>query len=55
MSAVFERLNEMGFVAGQSILCLRRSLLKGPLLLQVGDCVYFLEQSTAKHINISVA
>ncbi|MFT4810046.1 MAG: ferrous iron transport protein A [Paraglaciecola sp.] len=55
MPAVFARLNEMGFAAGQSILCLRRSPLKGPIVLQVGDCVYSLEQSIANHINISVA
>ena len=53
--AVFERLNEMGFAAGQAILCLRRSPLRGPLVLQVGDCVYSLEQSIADRINISVA
>jgi len=55
MPAVFERLNEMGFGAGQAIRCLRRSPLKGPLVLQVGDCVYSLEQSLANRINISVA
>jgi ferrous iron transport protein A len=53
--AVFERLNEMGFAEGQTIQCLRRSPLKGPLVLQVGDCVYSLEQSLANRINISVA
>lgn len=53
--AVFARLNEMGFAAGQAIQCLRRSPLKGPLVLQVGDCVYSLEQSIANRINISVA
>ncbi|MFQ3191682.1 MAG: ferrous iron transport protein A [Paraglaciecola sp.] len=55
MPAVFERLNEMGFAAGQSIQCLRRSPLKGPLVLQVGDCVYSLDQGIANRINISVA
>jgi len=55
MPAVFERLNEMGFAAGETIQCLRRSPLKGPLVIQVGDCVYTLEQSIADRINISVA
>ncbi|MFT6284359.1 MAG: ferrous iron transport protein A [Arenicella sp.] len=55
MPAVFERLNEMGFAAGQSIQCLRRSPLKGPLVLQVGDCVYPIEQSIVNRINIKVA
>jgi ferrous iron transport protein A len=32
MTAVFERLNKMGFAAGQAIQCLRRSPLKGPLV-----------------------
>jgi ferrous iron transport protein A len=53
--AVFDRLNEMGFAAGQAIQCLRRSPLKGPLVLQVGDCVYSLEQNIANRINISLA
>jgi ferrous iron transport protein A len=53
--AVFDRLNEMGFAVGQAIQCLRRSPLKGPLVLQVGDCVYSLEQNIANRINISLA
>ena len=54
MPAVFQRLNEMGFAVGQAIQCLRRSPLKGPLVLQVGDSVYSLEQSIANRINIRV-
>ncbi|MBU3006043.1 FeoA family protein [Paraglaciecola arctica] len=54
MPAVFERLNEMGFSSGQAVQCLRRSPLKGPVVLQVGDCVYSLEQSIASSINISL-
>ncbi len=55
LPAIFHRLNEMGFAAGQVIQCLRRSPMKGPLVLQLGDCVYSLEQSIATRINISVA
>jgi ferrous iron transport protein A len=55
MSAVFECLNEMGFAAGETIQCLRRNPLKCPLVIQVGDCVYTLEQSIADRINISEA
>ena len=54
LPAVFHRLNEMGFAAGQMTQCLRRSAFKGPLVLQLGDSVYSLEQSIAKRINISV-
>lgn len=54
LPAVFHRLNEMGFVTGQMTQCLRRSPLKGPLVLQLGDSVYSLEQSIANRINISV-
>ncbi|MDU0355435.1 FeoA family protein [Paraglaciecola aquimarina] len=54
LPAVVQRLSEMGFAAGQSIQCIRRSPMKGPLVLQLGDCVYSLEQSIADRINISV-
>ncbi|MDP5030825.1 MAG: ferrous iron transport protein A [Paraglaciecola sp.] len=53
--AIGQRLNEMGFASGQLIQCLRRSPLKGPLVLQLGDCVYSLEQSIATRINITAA
>lgn len=53
LPAVFHRLNEMGFAAGQGVQCLRRSPLKGPLVLQLGDCVYSLEESIANRININ--
>jgi ferrous iron transport protein A len=52
LPAIDQRLNEMGFAAGQIIQCLRRSPLRGPLVLQLGDCVYSLEQSIASRINI---
>ncbi|WP_158967641.1 FeoA family protein [Paraglaciecola sp. L3A3] len=52
--AVNQRLSEMGFAAGQVIQCLRRSPMKGPLVLQLGDCVYSLEQDIANRINITV-
>ena len=52
--AVIQRLSEMGFAAGQVIQCLRRSPMKGPLVLQLGDCVYSLEQDIANRINITV-
>lgn len=55
LPAIGQRLNEMGFATGQLIQCLRRSPLKGPLVLQLGDCVYSLEQSIACRINISTA
>lgn len=52
--AVFQRLTEMGFAEGQGIQCLRRSPFKGPLVLQLGDCVYSLEQNIANRIHISL-
>ncbi|WP_289030738.1 FeoA family protein [uncultured Paraglaciecola sp.] len=52
--AVMQRLTEMGFASGQSIQCLRRSPFKGPIVLQLGDCVYSLEQDIADRINVSM-
>lgn len=51
--SVSTRLVEMGFETGQNITCLRRSLFAGPLVIQVGDCVYSLEQKIAEQIFIS--
>jgi len=51
--SVSTRLVEMGFEPDQSITCLRRSLFAGPLVVQVGDCVYSLEQTVAEQIFIS--
>ncbi|MEO9946381.1 MAG: FeoA family protein [Paraglaciecola sp.] len=53
--SVQRRLSEMGFSSGQDIQCLRRSPFKGPLVLQLGDCVYSLEQDIANRINISAS
>lgn len=50
--AVASRLGEMGFTAGQLIQCLRRAPLNGPLVLQVGDSVFSLEQKVAERVNI---
>lgn len=54
-TTVANRLEEMGFCQGQPIMCLRRSPLKGPLVVQLGDCVYSLEQSVAEQIHLSAA
>jgi Fe2+ transport system protein FeoA len=55
MSVSFERLHEIGFVAGQAIWCLYRNPLKGPLVLQANNYEFSLKQSIANRINISVA
>ncbi|MDN4500858.1 FeoA family protein [Alteromonadaceae bacterium BrNp21-10] len=52
-SAVASRLAEMGFTAGQPVICVRRSPLQGPLVVQIGDCVYSLEQAVASKIRLS--
>jgi ferrous iron transport protein A len=51
--AVINRLLEMGITAGQPIRCLRRSPLRGPLVVQIGDCVYTLEQSIANKVAVT--
>lgn len=53
LPAVINRLLEMGITAGQSIRCLRRSPLKGPLVVQIGDCVYSLEQNIANKVAVT--
>ena len=46
------RLREMGIDAGQSVLCLRRGPFNGAMVVQVGDCIYSLEQKIARQIFI---
>ncbi|MBC3764600.1 FeoA family protein [Neptunicella marina] len=52
-SAVSQRLDEMGFNPGQNVICLRRSPLKGPVVVQIGDSVYSLEQNVANKIQLA--
>ena len=47
------RLNEMGFVPGEMLTCMRRSPFRGPLVVQIQDCVYSLAQQLAQHIRVS--
>lgn len=49
------RLSEMGFTPGQSLICLRRTPMQGPLVIQLGDCVYSLEREVASKIHLSLA
>ncbi|WP_438865047.1 FeoA family protein [Neptunicella sp.] len=53
--AVAGRLSEMGFNPGQPIFCIRRSPMQGPLVVQLGDCVYSLERDVANQISLSQA
>jgi ferrous iron transport protein A len=52
-SAVKIRLTEMGFERNQTVKCLRHSPFSGPIVIQLGDCVYTLEQQIAQQIFIS--
>ncbi len=49
---VVNRLREMGMEPGQLLLCLGRGPFNGPLVVQVQDCVYTLEQQVARHILV---
>lgn len=49
------RLREMGIDSGESVLCLRRGPFNGAMVVQVGDCIYSLEQKIARKILIQAA
>lgn len=53
-NAVTIRLTEMGFETNQLVKCLRHSPFSGPIVVQLGDCVYTLEQQIAQHIFITI-
>jgi ferrous iron transport protein A len=47
------RLKEMGFEEGQLVTCIKRTAFNGPTIIQLGDCVYSLEESIANHVNVN--
>ncbi len=49
---VLNRLREMGLEPGQPLICLGRGPFNGPVVVQIQDCVYTLEQQVAQHILI---
>ena len=51
--AVAQRLEEMGFAENALITCIRRTPFSGPIVYQVGDCIYSLEPAIAKRIYIA--
>lgn len=52
-ASLSQRLEEMGFVEGQIVKCMKRTPFKGPLVIQVQDCVYSLDRALAEQIHIS--
>jgi ferrous iron transport protein A len=47
------RLNEMGFMPGEMLTCIRRSPFNGPLVIQIQDCVYSVEKQLAMNITVA--
>jgi Fe2+ transport system protein FeoA len=47
------RLNEMGFMPGEMLTCIKRSPFNGPLVIQIQDCVYSLDKQLAMHIRVA--
>lgn len=47
------RLNEMGFVPGEPLKCIKRSPFNGPLVVQIQDCVYSLDRQLAQNISVN--
>jgi ferrous iron transport protein A len=47
------RLNEMGFMPGEILTCMKRSPFNGPLVVQIQDCVYSLDKQLATSIKVT--
>lgn len=47
------RLSEMGFIPGEKLRCMKRSPFNGPLVVQIQDCIYSLDQQLANSINVN--
>lgn len=50
---VMQRLQEMGLEPGQLLECFGRGPFNGPVVVQIQDCVYTLEQPIAQQILIT--
>lgn len=50
-----QRLMDLGFVPGVSVVCLRRSLLGGPRVFQVGLSLVALEKEIAQQVVLGEA
>ncbi len=50
---VINRLQEMGLEPGQLLECFGRGPFNGPMVVQIQDCVYTLEQQIAQQILIT--
>jgi ferrous iron transport protein A len=49
-----ERMEELGFVIGQSVSCLRITPFGGPRVYSVGGSIYSLDRELAEQMMISV-
>ncbi|MFR5876940.1 MAG: FeoA family protein [Eubacterium sp.] len=46
------RLNDMGFCDGESVICIKRSVMSSPILYRVKGAGVALRKSDAKHIEV---
>jgi ferrous iron transport protein A len=54
-ASIKTRLYEMGFVPGEFLTCMKRSPFGGPLVIQIQDCVYSVDQQLAQSISINTS
>lgn len=47
------RLSEMGFLVGTQVTCIKRTPLNGPMVIEVGGCVYSLDDDLARFVFLS--
>nr|WP_136251301.1 FeoA family protein [Ningiella ruwaisensis] len=50
-----QRLEEMGFVEGQIVQCMKRTPFKGPLVIQLQDCIYSVDKALAEQVQVNAA
>lgn len=53
-SSITAKLNQVGFIEGQKVICLRHApIFKDPILIKVGDSQIALTKSEADHILVT--
>lgn len=48
------RLNDLGFMVGEAVACVRQTPFKGPRLFKIGDSVFSLDRDLAQSVMVTV-
>lgn len=47
------RLNDLGFLVGEAVTCVRRTPFQGPRVFKIGDSIFSLDRETALTVVVT--